>query len=404
MTILQNFSDEEEIELEIDVVFHILYENHIIIESNNQYRFKSAYWIFYFSAHRMYKNKDFLDYILSDMNYTSYPEMIEFYTGIDRNRENALEVILKDLKNISNEVEKKCGLPKDFNIYNLAQWKPSKERILQMNEEVTKSVSDSKLPTTIKDAYEDQSYDRTRPLNQNISTILKEYSLLKLIKCISSASTSLRNSDYTTPAIRHELLEEILRSWEQLIRVLIILTPILAKNGFAKLEGALFQLNGDFGNSFEEKLKNIIPEIPRNVVMWYRDDLFSQKMKKLLFNRIDQTENRLTKHILNLLLVKKRPKNWGEKIEEYIVSENKNSFYLFDIYNLLQAEEKYSFATDGDLKIIRKLIKMTVTKHEFGIKDKPNKKALKEEKNIPINETEKAKNMMEDILKKFGLN
>jgi len=402
---LQEFSDDEEIELEIDVVFDILYENNIMIESNNEYRFKFSYWIFYFSAHRMYKNKDFLDYILSDMNYASYPEMIEFYTGIDRNRENALDIILKDLKSIRLEVEEKFGFKDNFNIYNIAQWKPSEERIKEMNEEVSESVSQSNLPSEVKDAYADKSYDRTRPLNQNINTILENYSMSKLIMGISSASKSLRNSDYTSTTIRHALLEEILQSWEQLIRVLIILTPILAKDNFVAYQGVAFRLNGDFGNSFEEKLKNIIPEIPRNVVMWYRDDLFSTKMKKLLFNRIDKTENRLTKHILNLLLVKKRPKNWGDKIEEYIVSENKNSFYLFDIYSLLQTEEEYSFATEGDLRTIRKLIKMTVTKHKLGIKEKPSKKVLKKEAStsIPINETEKAKEMMKNMLKRFGL-
>ena len=403
LTILKKFSNDEEIELEIDLVFDILYTNNIIIESKNQYRFKFSYWIFYFSAHRMYKNKDFLNYILSDMNYASYPEMIEFYTGIDRNRENALEIILEDLKNIRIEVETKFGFPDNFNIYNLAQWKPSEERVKEMYEEVTSSVSKSNLPTEVKDAYADKSYDRTRPLNQDINTLLEKYSFSKLILGISSASKSLRNSDYTSPAIRHALLEEILTSWEQLIRVLIVLTPILAKNNFVAYQGVAFRLNGDFGNTFEEKLENIIPEIPRNVVMWYRDDLFSKKMKKLLFNRIDKTENRLTKHILNLLLVKKRPKNWGQKIEEYIISENKNSFYLFDIYNLLRTEEKYSFATDGDLKTIKKLIHMTVVKHKHGIKAKPSKKVLNKGKTIPINETKQARNMMNKMLKRLGL-
>ena len=372
---LNEFCTGMEIDLEIDTLFEILYENNIIIERGNEFCFKFSYWIFYFAAQRMHKDKEFEDFILTDMTYSSYPELIEFYTGIERNRNKALSILTNDIKNTCDIVEKKCGLPEEFNIYNIAQWKPSEEKIEQMNEEVSDGVLKSNLPDVVKDEYADKSYDKSRPLNQNIHKILEEYSLLRLMKSIQACSKALRNSDYATPEIKHNLLKEILRSWEQISKVLLVLTPILSKQGHATLDGASFVLNDYFGDNEDERLRTIIALIPTNIVNWYRDDIFSKKMTSLLFNHIDSESSEFKKHLLNLLLINKRPKKWDTHIENYIILSNKNSFYLLDIYNTLKAEYRYSFASDSNLRIMEKLLKITATKHFRGIKN-PSKKII----------------------------
>lgn len=372
---LNSFCEASEIDLDVHIIFDVLYSNHIIIMRDQQFCFKFNYWIFYFAAHRMYHNLDFSDYILKDMNYTAYPELIEFYTGIDRRRDDALQILTKDIRSTCDIVEEKCGLPSKFNIYNIAQWKPSEEKIEQMHNEVSDGVLNSNLPEAIKDQYADQSYNRARPLMQSIHKILEEYSLLRLMKSVTAGAKALRNSDYSKPEIRHELLDEILRSWEQITKVLLVMTPILSEKGVATLEGASFVLNGSFGESSEEKFNKIIQVIPTNIVAWYKDDLFSKKMGTLFYKHIKSEENELTKHFLNLLIINKRPKEWDTHIKEYIESENKNSFYLFDVYHTLRAEYQYSFASDSELRTLEKLIKITATKHHLGIK-KPSQKII----------------------------
>jgi len=370
------FCNENEIDLDVDIIFDVLYKNNIIVMRGQQFCFKFNYWVLYFAAHRMHHNTAFAEYVLKDMWYVPYPELIEFYTGIDRRRDDALITLTNDIGNTCDLVEKKCGLPSEFNIYTIAKWTPSDETIENMHKEVKEGVQSSQLPDTVKDQYADSSYNRARPLTQNFHTILEEYSLLRLMKSIQAGSKALRNSDYSNPKIRHTLLDEILRSWEQITKVLIVLSPILSEQGHATLEGASFVLNGEFGKSREERFNQIIQIIPTNVVGWYKNDLFSKKMGKLLFKHIDDESNDFVKHTLNLLIINKRPKGWEAYIENYIISEHKNSFYLLDVYKTLRAEYQYSFASDNTLGTLENLIKITATKHKLGMKN-PSKKAIK---------------------------
>jgi len=372
---LNIFCNEMEIDLDIDVIFHILYINHIIVERGNEYCFKFSYWIFYFSAKRMHQNSDFAEYIFENMNYVSYPELIEFYTGIDRSRTDALQMLANDITETCNIVDKKCGLPEEFNIYDITKWKPSDDTIEQMHNEVSDGVLNSNLPDEIKDEYADKSYDRTRPLKQDVHKILEEYSLLRLMRNISAGSKALRNSDYADPKTKHLLLKEILRGWDQISKVLIVLSPILSKQGYAILDGASFVLAENFGETIEERFRRIISLIPSNIVSWYKDDLFSKKMSSLLYNHSKEEDCNFKKHLLSLLILNKRPKDWEKHIERYIINEHKNSFYLLDIYGTLRAEYKYSFASNVNLKHMERLIKVCVTKHDLGIKS-PNKKIL----------------------------
>lgn len=389
LKMLNDFCSNSEIDLDVHVIFDVLYENNIIVSRGSQFCFRFTYWIYYFAAHRMHHSPEFAKFILENMRYASYPELIEFYTGIDRKRDDAVYTLAKDIRKTRLIVENKCAFPTDFNIYDIALWKPSDESVERMHDEVSESVLNSKLPDIVKDEYADQSYCRTRPLHQEIHIILEEYSFLRLMRSINAGAKALRNSDYSDPVIRHELLEEILLGWEQITKVLVALSPILSKDGYASLEGAAFVLDGDFGITKEERFNKIIQLLPSNVVNWYKDDLFSKKMGSLLYKHLQDNPNSFIRHTLNLLIANKRPKNWEKHIEGYIEHENKNSFYLLDMFNQLRAEYRFSFASDNELKSIERLLKMTVAKHQLGIK-KPNATIIKKVSDnvLPVRETE----------------
>ena len=374
---ISEFCELKEIDLDTHVIFDILYSNSIIIKREKGFCFKFSYWVFYFAAHWMYHNKKFSDYILNDMNYASYPELIEFYTGIDRSRKDALEILTNDLKSECDVVEKKCGIPSGFNIYSELLWKPSEQSVQQMHDDLNETMQQSNLPVPVKDKFADNSYNRSRPLNQDVYQILEEWSLLRLMRGVQASAKALRNSDFVDPEIRHKLLEQILRSWEQITRVILILTPMLSERGVATMDGATFVLTKDFDScsSFEEKVGAIIKQIPSNVVGWYKDDLFSKKMGPLLYNHAKDQTDELTIHNLNLLILHKRPKGWEEQIANYIASANKNSFYLYDLYDTLRVQYRYAFVPKDTLKSLGDLLTMAVTKHDLGIK-KPSRKVI----------------------------
>lgn len=378
--LLSEYCNANELDVDVSVIFDVLCNNSILIAQDNQFHFKFSFWVYYFSAHRMLHDDTFRQFVLDDCSYLSYPEIIEFYSGIDRQRNDLLECLINDIKTIKSTVIEKCGLPENFNIFDHAQWLPSEEQIKELNEEIATGVLDSNLPTEIKDNFADRGYNPRKPLNQGIGSILKEYSVLRMMKSIGASSKALRNSSYVKVGFKHELLEEILAAWEELCKVLISIAPMLSEHGRATVEGASFTLYGDFGKEKMEIFQNIIKLIPTNINTWFGDDIYSEKIGTMLIKKAESEENKLYKHILNLIIINKRPSGWDEHIKNYIQQENKNSFYLMDIFENLQGLYQYSFASGGSLKKMKELIKLSLAKHIYG---NEKKSARIKDDNIP---------------------
>ncbi|WP_207494390.1 hypothetical protein [Aridibaculum aurantiacum] len=374
---LKSFCKEKFIELDVDIVFEVLNNNNIIIFYDGIHRFKSSFWIYYFGAKRMHNSEEFRTYIFESKKYSAYPEIIEFYTGIDRNRDDALNILLADISNTKVLVEQKLGIKGSINPLANAKWNPSEKEIEGIQEEIGENVLTSNLPNVVKDQFLDKSYNQIRPYNQSIQKIFEEYSLHNLMQQIKASSTALRNSDYCSPTLKKTLLEIIYQSWEQLSKVLFALSPIMATKGRAAFEGASFELEGDFGETFEERLNRIIQVLPANVVGYFQNELYSPKIAPLLFENFSNEKNDLLKHQQALMLIFKRPNGWKQKIEEYIISINKNSFYLFSIVNSLRTKYRFDFAGEQELKDIKYLVKLGLAKHEFGGKKPSTSQILK---------------------------
>ncbi len=386
---LNGFCSEKLIDLEIDLVFDILFQNNIIVARETEFVFRFTYWIFYFAAQRMHSNEDFAKYIFNEQVYISFPEIIEFYTGIDRNRDDALKILIADIRNANDIVESKVGLPEKMNPFDSIKWKPTDKSIEGIKEEIGEDVNQSKLPVEVKDKYADRDYDQTKAYNQTVQTVLHDYSLVVLMQKIRASSVALRNSDYVSPEIKKELLSEIMRSWEQISKVLIAMSPILASKGHAAFEGAGFILAGYWGDTYVQRLNRVIQSNPTNVVGFFKDSLYSNKMGPLLYDNLKKETNPIRKHELALFLVFERPNGWKEQIAKYISLIHKNSFYLFDIFNALRSQYKYSFASAKELSEMEYLIKMGLAKHQKGIKS-PGMQAIRKisDKVIPNRKSE----------------
>lgn len=363
---LKKFCNEKFIDLDIDVVFEVLNNNNIIAFDYGKYRFKSTFWIYYFGAKRMHNDSSFKEYIFESKKYSAYPDIIEFYTGIDRNSDDALKILLNDISSTKISVQQKLGIKGDINPLKNAKWHPSENEIDKIQDEIGENVIPSNLPNSVKDQYLDKSYNQIRPYNQSIQKIFEDYSLHNLMQQIKASSTALRNSDYSDPEIKKQLMIEIYQSWKQLANVLFALAPIMAANGKASFEGAAFELNGNFGDTFETRLNKIIQVLPTNVVGYFQDELYSPKIAPLLYECFQIEEDDLMKHHQALLIIFKRPNRWKQQIESYIISLNKNSFFLFDTVNALRAKYRFDFVNPDELKSIKYLAKLGLAKHHFG--------------------------------------
>lgn len=370
------FCKENLLDLEVHLVFDILYENNILIKIGNSFYFKFSYWIFYFAAQRMHHDKKFADFIFSDMRYAQHPELVEFYTGVDRKREDAIQILIRDIQSCRNKVNSNVGFPDRLNPYKFGQWIASPKTQEQMTRVISDGVKESNLPTSIKDQFADRDYDKCRPYNQTINTLLSEHQFLNMMRIMRAGARALRNSDYVNPALKRQLLSEILACWDQASKVLFIVLPMLAKDKYASFDGAGFILTDEFSDSPEQRVVEILNEIPRNVASWNQDDLYSRKMGPLLIDQLSQKDlSDISKHELIILLIQQRPRNWEKAIHQYIGSCAKNSFYLFDVYRTLRIQYKYGFISPSSLKEVEHLIKMCATKHITGEKE-PGIKAI----------------------------
>jgi hypothetical protein len=391
LTELKSFCTDKLIDLDISFVFDVMTMNNIIIKTDNSFAFRSSFWIFYFAAKRMHDDKIFTDFIFASKKYLSFPEIIEFYTGIDRNRSDALLILKNDIQQTCNLVFNKVGMPDNINPFYQVHWQPTEEHIEKMQAEIGESVLNSGLPDEVKDRYADRKYNQLRPYAQivTIQNIFEEYSLYNLMQEIKATSRALRNSDYAEPELKKELLDEILRSWLQLSKVLFALAPVLAAKGNAGFAGASFMLNGDFGNTFEERLRTVIFVNLTNVVGFFRDDIYSGKIGPLLYDRFDKETNPLIKHQLALLIIFGRPREWRQQIDKYIVALPKDSFFLYDIVNTLRAQYRFAFVNENELREIGIMIKKGLAKHEFRIKNPGlDKIKLIQNSNLPKRDNE----------------
>jgi len=256
-----------------------------------------------------------------------------------------------------------------------------------MREEIAEGVRESNLPAAIKDQYADQHYDPSRPYDQSVRDVLSDRSFMHMIQTMKAGARALRNSDYADLKIKRELLTAILGCWEQASRVLLVVLPLLAKDGYATYDGTGFVLIGNFGEAFEERVFRILTAIPFNVESMCEDDLFSKKMGGLLNEQLHSKEiGTISRHELALLLIHRRPREWHRHIQQYIASIAHNSFYLLDVYRVLRSEYQYSFASSHVLGEMKHLIQMAATKHVTRDKEPGTKTIARTMKSIKSSE------------------
>lgn len=383
---LGNFCSSNLLDLEVVVVFDVLLENRIIIASDSAYRFRAVYWVYYFAAIQMHADSEFYSFILSEEQYINFPEIVEFYTGIDRKSVEIIRVLTSDLSKQCDIVENKTGITSDFNPIGAFKWSPDKKHIEEAKKLICDEVLGSNLPDSIKDEYADKSYDYEKPYNQEILNILDSFTFLVLKQKINACSRALRNSDYVDAELKVSLLKEITRGWSLFSKILFAMAPALAKYEYASFDGLGFYLCGFHQKEIDEKIKAILLNTPNFVVRLFKDDLFSPKGAPLLYKTYSEESDHLKKHELILVMIYGRPKEWKKHLKNYIESLPKDSPYLFDVLALLKNRIRYDFAENSEIMDMSELLKMCYAKHEYGgnnltdkIKKIPNRLVPKRE-------------------------
>ena len=219
---------------------------------------------------RMTKSPDFARFILEKENYVHYPEILEFYTGSDRTRNDAIQVLINDIAKVSDSVNNKVGIPDKINPFQLLKLEVTDEQAQKAIDKLDDELKKSKLPTSIKDALDDKAYNPSMPYHQDVRKVWENYSVNYLQEFIQIASKALRNSDYIDASNKERLLDAICEAWLNTIRVVYLMAPALAMNGKAGYDD--FQLFLDEGfkkdeyNDINRLLIDVIINIPYNII------------------------------------------------------------------------------------------------------------------------------------------
>lgn len=359
---------------DVDEILQVLCQNKIIVKYSDYYQFRAVFWEYYFTGFKMYQDEACYQTMLENKNYL-IPDIMEFYSGSNPKCNEVIDYLDTKLELLLQSVQKGLGL-KPFNPYPNFKWNLNEHILGKSKEELDSEIKASRLPVNVKDDILDANYDQTRPFNQSIQLVMEEYDVLNLMFLVKSASRVLRNSTLANEDKKLQLFSNILLGMREIANVLMYLSPLLAKNGYGGIGGANFHLTGDFPSDLEKCVHVIWRVIPFNIIMWFRNDIFSDRLSYMFRDVIKNSSSEpIIRHIAALLVADTRPQEWDKYIRNYIAEMDKNSYYLGDLKATLQ--HNYSIATlnQTDETKTRNLIKACIAKHKLGVKN-PGKESI----------------------------
>ncbi|MEN9285744.1 MAG: hypothetical protein RLZZ179_3237 [Verrucomicrobiota bacterium] len=365
------------LDLDIDVLFAFLVMENIFVQRGIVFEFRFSYWLHFFAAHRMHHDVQFAQFILEEKRYSAYPEVLEFYAGIDRRRSDAVAKLTEDLREINRGFLQRTGIEENFNPFESARWAPDEKALAALEQEVKDGMAGTSLPSAVKDFVADRGYNRARPYAQELAQFIETSSLQQLMQATKGVGRALRNSDYVSPDAKAALLSEVMNSWTRICQILAVLSPVLADRRSATFEDIWFVLDRGFDQeTHSQRWEALMNAICNNVVSWFQEDLFSKKMGPLFVNHMRANQGTLSAFLLLLVMIRQKPSGWEKEVERFIVSENKNSFYLNRTFSALRSEFRLAFTTERNRQELRRLAAMAIAKHQTGAKH-PNLKLVK---------------------------
>ncbi len=251
-------------------------------------------------------------------------------------------------------------------------WNPDDKNVEKMKKKLSDEVLNSSVPDAIKDQHADKTYNPLKPYDQDIKTFLDDTSFALFLHQLQSTSKALRNSDFADAQIRKDTLKEVVSGWNEVSKVLFVLTPILAQQGFASFEGYGFHLSEEFKKDKENQEKlfmNILRATPHNVINYVKDDLSSDRLEPLLLNWLETNSSKLSEHLMMLYFINERPKKWGRVVDRYIADLDKNSLYLLNTLHQLEYVYRFDYSDASDSGTMGRLLKKCLAKHHLSIEN-----------------------------------
>lgn len=391
-TSIRSFCEKLKTKIDIYQLFDILCFNKIIVEDNQQYSFRFTFWVYYFVASWMHYEPEYAVKMLSHQNYQRYPEVLEFYTGRDRKRLDAVKQVTSDIKEASSNILAKIGIAEEKNPFAFLRFKNNKQQNEKIIKEIDATVNASNLPQDIKDQIADVSFNPSAAFHQDISKVYSDFSVGYLVNIISIACKVLRNSDHLAAEVKMELLSEITRALKVFSNIIYLVSHLFAKQGYIDLPEYSLKLTDAFNKYDEDERRiRIIVSIPYNLMMMYKDDLFSRKLSPVYIEQFKLESDKAEKHLLAAFIVYKQPDEWESAIRNYLDSISKDSYYLGTITELMTNVYYMDELDTPDRGKMSNLLKSAIYKADNG----QMPQSLKSISNLRLKKADEADMMVE---------
>lgn len=303
----------------------------VFIEYDLKIGFKYKSFLEFFIAKKMEAEPKYKNKIISEENYIKNVEEIEYYSGLVRNDEYLLKLIMKYLNNIKNQI--KLSNIENYNI-------PYKKTLIKTNHlinEVTKEKSNV-LEEEVEITNNSKNIE-----NQNINLeISKEWYYFETIRLLANI---FRNSSYIENLeLRKDALEEIIKNYAQILVEVV-----------RKFEEFLEREKLDF------KEKEIIILIfSLSLTELAKENIYSAKLqlflkKEMNKEREENKENDIKTFLLYCLYLDSYYDDSIETIKEYI-SKEKNPLFLDIIQLKLYKYIKYQICNEEKIARIREVL------------------------------------------------
>lgn len=361
------FISHQKIPLKLSTLWTILTDNKILIyDEYGDCRFRFSFWVYYFAAKRMATDDTFKQYVLENRKYAQVPEIIEFYTGITRDRTDVLERIGADLEADLKVIDEKLGIKTFKNPLDCLEWRSKEEDEQKARQQLKKSVLDSSLPQRIKDEHADLFYDHTAPYSQDVRRFLESISFQRFLYQLKTFSRALRNSDYANVEVRAASFKLISAAWAEISKVLFVLTPLLAKYQHA----AFLDFRVVLDESFEYYKSDtyrvftaVVRANPENVIRLVKDDLASDRLGQLCSEFLDGNNDGLQDYLVTFFLVATRPHGWADSVRKVINKKVQGSYFLLAVRMFMCYIYKYATMGVADVEQMRKLLEHILAKN-----------------------------------------
>ena len=275
-----------------------------------------------------------------------------------------------DLQRATQSVKEKVGWPEDLNLFNLLKCQQTEEQKQKLIENLDNSVKQTNVPDELKDSFEDATFSPSRPFDQSVRKYFDDYSISYLIQSIHIASKVFRNSDYVGRASKDQLLASILDSWKVFVQILCTIAKPLAIHKRIEYGDAYFELleNDDKDeDSKKNSLMKIVVAIPQNVMIFFKNDMYSDKNGKTILQTFDKETDKIKKYLLACVIVMERPVGWESHITQYISQIGQNSFYLGNLKDIMLFIYNNYELPSLETSHLKLLIKRAALKMEDGI-------------------------------------